>query len=64
MLGSFQKREHPEKYKKVRLARISRGADHAVCSCGWVIRHHREKVRETAIDRHLTKRHGGHGLWV
>lgn len=34
----------------------------AVCSCGWVVRAHREKVREDSIDRHFNRKHNGRGL--
>lgn len=32
------------------------------CNCGWRYRHDRNKIRENAVDRHFTKRHGGSGI--
>lgn len=46
----------------VTLARISYEGIHAACSCGWIFGHSREKVREDAVDRHLTKKHEGRGF--
>lgn len=34
----------------------------ASCSCGWGYVHHREKVRDTAIDKHFLRKHGGRGI--
>lgn len=51
--------------RKVRIATV-RDADEGImtCSCGWVKRHTRRKVRENAAARHLEKRHDGQGLWL
>lgn len=48
--------------RQVRLARITYNGNEALCSCGWGFAHKRDKVREDAVDRHLTKRHGGRGI--
>ena len=36
----------------------------AECSCGWTYPHPRRKVREEASDKHLTRKHGGTGVWL
>jgi hypothetical protein len=59
----FQKRIKPSEFKEVGLAVVhytESGA--ASCSCGWRHNMARTKVLEDAIDRHLTKRHGGRGI--
>lgn len=61
-MEGFQKPLRPKKTKEVRMARISYHEDGAVCSCGWVVRHLREKVVEDSIDRHLAKKHKGRGF--
>lgn len=61
----FQKPLDPGKHKPVGLAIITYYGDtHAGCSCGWAFGHLRAKVREDAIDRHLTKAHGGVGIRI
>lgn len=32
------------------------------CNCGWSYTHKRDKIREDAIDRHLSKQHDGRGM--
>lgn len=58
----FQKRLDPSGWKGVGLAVITYEGHGAMCSCGWSLVHHREKVRENAVDRHLRKRHAGRGI--
>jgi len=48
--------------REVGLAVISYEGSAAQCSCGAVVAHKREKVRENWIDRHLEKKHGGRGI--
>lgn len=40
------------------------GIKFAECSCGAPFVQQRDKVRNAAIDRHLTKKHGGRGIWM
>lgn len=68
MLG-FQKRSDPSKWTDVSLPIIKHGAteDHqaaVICSCGWIKRHDRYGVRDRAASAHLSKRHGGVGIYL
>lgn len=54
------------KARDVRMAVITTTETGAsVCSCGgFTYWHTRAKVRETAIQRHLDRKHGSQGLWL
>lgn len=52
----------PENWSSPKVAQISYTNTGASCSCGWSYGHHRLKVVDDAIDRHLAKRHGGVGI--
>lgn len=66
--SGFQKPIDPGTRRKVGLAVISygevEGRQFAECSCGQPFVQAREKVREDAIDRHLSKKHNGRGIRV
>lgn len=61
-MTGFQKPASQPGAKEVNMAVVHYEGDYAACSCGWSFGHTREKVREDAVDRHLTKRHEGRGL--
>lgn len=68
-LDGFQKPLDSGQRRKVRVAVIRTGetdggTKFAECSCGKPFVQKRDKVRETAIQAHLDKKHGGRGLWL
>lgn len=67
-LDGFQKPIDSGKRVEVGIAVISygeaEGRKFASCSCGQPFTQPREKVREDAIDRHVSKRHGGMGIRI
>lgn len=68
-LSGFQKPLDDGKRRQVRIAVVTQGqtdqgAKFAECSCGAPFVQKRDKVRENAIQAHLDRKHGGHGLWL
>lgn len=61
-MEGFQKPTNPAQYKKVKVAVIHYEGEVVSCNCGWTRVHSRKQVRESAVDRHLDKKHGGAGL--
>lgn len=59
----FQKPLDSGKRKPVGMA-ILKTSDTGVveCTCGWRYIHHREKVRDDAIDKHISRKHGEMGI--
>lgn len=62
----FQKPIHTAARRNVKIAAVQDSPDlNAIsCTCGWVKTHARKKVREDAAEAHLTKKHGGIGVWL
>lgn len=58
----FQKPLDDGKRTEVRMAVVRYGEGYAACSCGAPFVHHRKKVIEDMIDKHLAKKHGGRGI--
>lgn len=63
-MQGFQKPLSQPGAKEVGLAVISYEGEAAACSCGWVVRARREKVREDSVDRHLNRKHDGRGIRI
>lgn len=47
-----------------RMVRIASEHGIITCSCGWQRVHTREKVREDAAEKHVTKKHNGKAFWL
>jgi len=58
----FQKPRASTKRREVRLAVITYEGNEVKCPCGWGYFHRRDKVREDAADKHITKHHNGRGI--
>lgn len=50
--------------REVGLATIKRDWEAAYCSCGAVKYHKRAKVLEDWMEKHITKKHQGRGIWI
>jgi len=67
-MEGFQKPTSSSVRKKVGVARIHEETNDsgsgAECSCGWVKIHKRKIVVQTAVDRHIEKKHKGRAIWA
>lgn len=68
-MSGFQKPIDSGERREVRVAVIrsgetDQGVRFAECSCGAPFTQRRDKVRESAIQAHLDKKHGGRGMWL